>query len=202
MPRHPCETAPSRLALAFLMFAMGAAVRPFSALGGEDLAAELRALPFKIAYETFREGNWELFLVHADGSDPVNLTRTPAVNEIYPHVSPQGDKISFLVEEGEGTSTVRSAYFMNLDGTDRRLIARDVRWTCWNAEGTVIACLKNEPGPFSFTDGTTKGLFFYDFATGERREHPNKDLYHIYSLCWSPDGKWFLATVRDRKSVV
>ena len=41
----------------------------------------------------------------------------------------------------------------------------------------------------------TKGLFFYNMETGEIREHANKTLAHLYSLCWSPDGNYLTATV-------
>ncbi|NQV32216.1 MAG: hypothetical protein HQ515_05950, partial [Phycisphaeraceae bacterium] len=40
----------------------------------------LTQIPFKIVYETFRttqgKGNWELYLVNADGSGGINLTNT------------------------------------------------------------------------------------------------------------------------------
>jgi len=39
------------------------------------------------------------------------------------------------------------------------------------------------------------GIFFYDIDTHKHREHRNKSLYHLYNICWSPDGNWFLATV-------
>jgi hypothetical protein len=32
----------------------------------------------KIAFDSFRNGNFEVFAMDADGSDPVNLTRNPA----------------------------------------------------------------------------------------------------------------------------
>src|SRR6266487_5357001 len=48
----------------------------------KNLLAELKSYPHKIVYETNRDGNWELYLVNADGSDPVNLTRTPEVDEL------------------------------------------------------------------------------------------------------------------------
>src|SRR5713101_7039876 len=56
----------------------------------KDLLAELKAYTHKIVYETNRDGNWELYLMNADGSDPVNLTRTPDVDELYPKPSPDG----------------------------------------------------------------------------------------------------------------
>ena len=40
--------------------------------------------------------------MNADGSEPVNLTRTPREHEHYPQVSPDGTKICFSVDEGEG----------------------------------------------------------------------------------------------------
>jgi Tol biopolymer transport system component len=134
----------------------------------EELSRELERIPFRIVYETYRDNNWELFISHADGSNPVNMTRSPNINEIYPHASPDAERLSFLVQEGEGVSTRRHAYYMNCDGTNRRLISKDVRWTCWSPDGKVIAYLKNEPGPFSYKDGTTKGLCFYDL---ERETH-------------------------------
>ena len=48
-----------------------------SAPPSPDLLAELRHYRHKIVYETNRDGNWELYLCNADGSNPVNLTRTP-----------------------------------------------------------------------------------------------------------------------------
>jgi len=195
------RTPGSAAARAGLVLVMATAVWAGARASGEELSLELKTVPYKIVYETHRENNWELFMVDADGSDPVNLTRTPDVNELCPHVSPRGDKISFLVDEGEGASTVRSAYYMNLDGTDqpsvgaRRLIGKNIRWSCWNCDATVIAYVKSEPGPFSYKDGTTQGLFFYDLAAGTHREHPNREIYHVYNICWSADGNWLLATV-------
>ena len=161
----------------------------------EELADELKEYPYKLVYETYRESNWELFIVDADGSNPVNLTRTPDVNEIYPKVSPDGTKIAFLVDEGQGVSLVRSAYWMNLDGTGRKLIGKHIRWLFWSPDGTRVAYLKEKPGEFDYRDDTSKGLVLYDPTTAKHEEHPNKDLHHIYNVGWSPDGNWFVATV-------
>ena len=32
--------------------------------------AWLKDIPYRIVYETFRDGNWELYSIQADGSDP------------------------------------------------------------------------------------------------------------------------------------
>lgn len=166
-----------------------------STVAAEDLAEELKNVPFKIIYETWQDENWDLFLANADGSHPVNLTATPDIHELYPHASPDGSKVCFVRDEGEGTSMVRSVYYMNIDGTGRQLVARNARQPCWNPQGTVIAYLKAESEEFSYKDYATKGLFFYDVKTGQHKQHVNHGLHHIYNPCWSPDGDWFLATV-------
>src|SRR5438105_4067859 len=76
--------------------------------GSSDLLAELRSYPHKIVYETNRDGNWELYLCDADGSHPVNLTRTPDVDELYPKPSPDGSKICFVADEGPPDARIRN----------------------------------------------------------------------------------------------
>src|SRR6516225_3747079 len=88
-----------------------------SADGSPDLLAELKTYPHKIVYESNRNGNFELYLCNADGSNPVNLTNTPDVDEVYPKPSPDGTRICFCADEGKGPSRVRNVYYMNRDGT-------------------------------------------------------------------------------------
>jgi Tol biopolymer transport system component len=35
-----------------------------------------------IAFQTNRDGNWEIYTMHADGSGLLNLTNTPADDEL------------------------------------------------------------------------------------------------------------------------
>src|SRR5215469_1297156 len=107
--------------------------------GSIELRAELANYRHKIVYETNRDGNWELYLCNADGSHPVNLTRTPDVDELYPKPSPDGTRICFVADEGKGDARVRNIYYMNTDGTRRIKVAINGREPCWNPDGTHIA---------------------------------------------------------------
>ena len=160
---------------------------------------DLAAIPFKIVYETYRETNgkknWELYLVKADGSEATNLTQTADVDEMYPRASPDGSKICFVADEGTGRKKVRNVYYMNVDGTGRVKVADNARQPCWGPDSKTIAYLKAEFKRYTITDFATKELVFYDVETGEHTPHPNKKLHHLYNICWSPDGQWFLATV-------
>lgn len=159
----------------------------------------LAEIPYKILFETYRRTdgreNWELFQINADGSDPINLTRTPNVDEMYAHASPDGKKICFVADEETDRSRLRNVYYMNIDGTARVKVARNARQPCWSPDGKTIAYLKGEYERYSTREYATAELFFYDLETGEHKPHPNRTLHHIYAICWAPDSKWFLGAV-------
>src|SRR2546422_5931534 len=77
------------------------------------LRQRLQTLPFKIAYASYVNDNWEIFVINADGSNPTNLTQSPKVHEHYPQVSPHGAKTWFSVDEGEGRHTDRSLWIID-----------------------------------------------------------------------------------------
>jgi Tol biopolymer transport system component len=160
----------------------------------EELRADLKDYSYRVVYETYREGNWELFLMKADGSDAVNLTQTPAIDEMYPKASPDGTKICFVADEGKGKDKARSVYVMNADGTGRTVVCHRARWPCWRFDGKVIAYLKCQPGPYTTNHAATKGLFYYDLVTGRHAPHVNADIAKLLCISWSPDHRWFVAT--------
>jgi len=186
--------------LALILLVGGMAVGEEKSLA-PGTGIDVKSIPYKIVYESLRkEGdkqNWELILINADGSNPVNLTKTPDVSEIYPHVSPDGTKVCFEANEGTDKSNmVRSVYYMNLDGTNRVKVANNARQACWGPDSQTIAFLKSEFERYNYADYATKGVYFYDLKTGKTTEHSNcANLFHLYNLCLSPDGKWFVATV-------
>lgn len=172
----------------------------FVAVGGAQAQTlfreRLKTLPFKIAYECYVENNWEIFVMNADGSDPVNLTRTPKVHEHYPQISPDATKIAFAVDEGEGRDAVRSLYVMDIDGQNRRKLADHAREAFWSPDSKVIGFLPQEFPKFNVMDYYTKGMCFYDLATGKIEPHVNStNLFHLYNPSWSANGKWIVATV-------
>jgi hypothetical protein len=160
---------------------------------------DLKSVPFRIIYETLRKTdgkeNWELFIMNADGSNSTNLTRTKDTDEMYPHASPDGTRVCFVADEGTGRNKVRNVYYMNIDGTGRVKVADNARQPCWGPDGKTIAYLKGEYERYTTRAIGTKGLFFYDLATARHEQHPNKNLRHIYNICWSPQGKWLVGIV-------
>jgi Tol biopolymer transport system component len=159
-------------------------------------AVNLSAIKYRLVYETFDNGSFDICVINADGTGKKKLTNTKGVHEMHPKVSPDGKMISYLQDTGEGRDRKRDVYVMNIDGSGKRLISKDSREQCWSPDGKFIAFVKSESTRrFSLDSWSTKGLFIYNMETGQVREHANKTLEHLYSLSWSPDGKYITATV-------
>jgi Tol biopolymer transport system component len=162
----------------------------------QPIGEQLKTLPYRIAYESYVDNNWEIFTMKPDGSDEVNLTKTPGEHEHYPQVSPDGKMICYTVDKGEGRDTVRSLWVMNVDGSHRKKLVDSAREPFWAPDSKVIGFLPQEYPKFNVIDYYTKGMSFYDLATGKIEEHPNTaKLHHLYNPSFSPNGKWIAATV-------
>jgi Tol biopolymer transport system component len=161
-----------------------------------SLREQLKTLPFKIAYECYVDGNWEIFVANADGSGAVNLTATPHEHEHYPQVSSDGKRICFLSDTGEGRSTLRSLYVMDIDGRNRTKIADHAQQPFWSPDSQVIGYLPQLYPKFSASDGYSDGMVYFDLQTGKLAPHPNSaKLHQLYNPSFDPGGKWIAATV-------
>jgi len=159
------------------------------------LRNELHGYPYKTLFESYDHDNWDLFIMNADGTQRRNVMNTPDLHEMYAQASPDGSKICYVQEIEKDGDTLRSVYYMNADGTGRVKVADQARQPCWSPDGRTIAFLKQEFTRFRVDDFATKGIYFYDVATGKTRPHPNDKIQHLYNPTWSPDGKWIVATV-------
>ncbi len=163
----------------------------------------LEESPYKIVYESWRETdgkeNGEICLIDADGSNFVNLTNTPDIDEEVAHVSPDGRKVCFHAIEGEEENKSRNVYIMNIDGTGRTKIADNGAFPFWSPDGRYVAYLPGEYPRFSPDARSNKGLVIYDLATGEKRTSPNDRIMNLYGPSWSMDGEWIVVGSRAFK---
>jgi len=149
----------------------------------------------KIAFYSERDGNADIYLMDADGSDVVRLTDHPA-DDGYPMFSPDGARISFDSDR-DGAFEI---YTMNVDGSDLRRLtynpANDVS-AAWSPDGSRIAWMSTRSGRFEVwmmnADGSDQHQFtgavapsegthwFPQFSPdGERLAfHVNRDIYTV-----------------------
>ena len=68
----------------------------------------------RIAFQSDRDGNYEIYIMNADGSDQTRLTINPDDDAMFPAWSPDGTRIVF-VSSRDGNYEI---YVMNADGSD------------------------------------------------------------------------------------
>jgi Tol biopolymer transport system component len=173
----PVPRSPARLSLLLLLaFLASFALAQLSAiLLGESSAssATFPGINGKIAYQKDRE----IFVMEADGSDPVNLTNNPAP-DLSPAWSPDGTRIAFERDEDIWVMDADGSNPTNL--TNNSIIETD---PTWSPDGTRIA-FASGPG-----DGRDWGLYVMDSNGSEVTF-----LAHNMAVgldggpSWSPDG--------------
>ena len=131
-----------------------------------------------IAFFSDRDGNNEIYVMNADGSNQRNLTNNP-FSDTDPAWSPDGSQIAFASTR-DGNYEI---YVMDSDGSNiRRLtnhIAIDVNPT-WSPDGSQIAFLSRRYGNVEIF------LINVDGSNLQRITHNN---YDDFEIDWSPDGK-------------
>ena len=101
----------------------------------------------KIAFNTPRDGNSEIYIMNADGSGQINFTNSPSSAEGHPTWSPDGSKIAFV----SNRSGNRQIFVMNTDGgkitqlTDNTANDFD---PVWSPDGTKIAFTTDRDGNY------------------------------------------------------
>ncbi len=91
----------------------------------------------KIAFESGRDGNPEIYAMNGDGSGSIRLTDNSNLDE-WPSVSPDGMKIAYA----SGIEEDKDIWIVNMDGTNRVQITNDVTigdaFSSWSPDGTQI----------------------------------------------------------------
>jgi Tol biopolymer transport system component len=139
-----------------------------------------------LVFDSYRDGNWEVYSVGEEGTGSVNLTNDPA-DDGDPARSFDGRRIAFDSDR-DGNWEI---YVMNADGTGTiRLTnhpAEDDSPT-WSPDGSQIAFKSNRDGNWEIYV-----VHLVDLSVTNLTNHPADDRVPA----WSPDGR-HIAFVSDR----
>jgi len=134
----------------------------------------------QIVFSSERTGDFDIWIMNADGSGPHNLTLSPASQETGPDWSEVGGKVAF---SSFTTSPVeRDIWVMNADGTGATGLTSntdDDAGASWSPDGTKIAFFSDRDGDYDIyvmnNDGT---------GVVQLTDDPQMDV----TPDWSPDG--------------
>jgi dipeptidyl aminopeptidase/acylaminoacyl peptidase len=144
------------------------------ALVVSQLAAATKHVNGKIAFQTNRDGNNEIYVMNLDGNVQTRLTNDPA-NDLLPAWSPDGSKIAFV----KGFDIV----VMNADGTNPiglTAAAATNSAPAWSPDGTKIAFHSSRDGNFEI---------YVMNADGSNQTRLTSNAAGDFGPAWSPDGQ-------------
>lgn len=132
----------------------------------------------RIAFQSNRDGNYEIYTINPDGSGLKRLTDSQ-FSDTTPSWSPDGLRLAFASDKPDDIFEI---YVMNADGSEiSRLTTNsaEARTPAWSPDGTRITFVSNRDGDDEIyvmnADGSEQTRLTYD---------PGEDRAPV----WSPDG--------------
>jgi Tol biopolymer transport system component len=146
----------------------------FVALVAVQLDAATKHVNGRIAFNTNRDGNNEIYVMNVDGTTQTRLTNDPA-SDFLPAWSPDGSKIAFVkgvdifVMSGDGS---------NLIGLTSAAAGNSA--PAWSPDGTKIAFHSSRDGNFEI---------YVMNADGSSQTRLTNNAAGDFGPAWSPDGQ-------------
>lgn len=131
----------------------------------------------KIAFHTDRDGNFEIYVMNADGSEQTRLTNNAAFDGV-PAISPDGTRILFETDR-DGNNEI---YVMNVDGTGQINLTNHLGWDerpSWSPDGTKIVFVSDRDGDNDIFVMNADGSSPANLTSAAGNDRP---------ATWSPDG--------------
>ena len=157
------------------------------AIGAAWPDAAYAALPGKngkIAFYTNRDGNLEIYVMDADGSNPTNLTNNAAADS-SPGWSPDGTKIAFSSDR-DGNSEI---WVMDADGSNPTRLTNNTPTEVngapvWSPDGTKIAFVRAAAPGFP----SVRQVWVMNADGSNQTNLSNTNTTADENPAWSPDG--------------
>ena len=135
----------------------------------------------KIVFTSTRNGNAEIYVMNADGSEEIRLTHHPG-DDFDPTWSPTGEHIAFVSErDHEGLYDI---YLMDADGKNIRRAFGDLDYRTaptWSPDGKQIAY-------HTYSSEPDWAVYIKPLDGGEAERVAESGIYPSGFPAWSPDG--------------
>ena len=139
----------------------------------------------QIAFYSERDGNQEIYVMNADGSNQTRLTNNPG-NDSDPSWSPDHTMIAFESDR-DGNSNI---YVMNADGSNQNRLTNnpaDDSNPRWSPDGTKIAFNTNRDSTAQ-DNFQNQEIYVMNAADGSNQTRLTYNDVQDTGSSWSPDG--------------
>lgn len=142
----------------------------------------------RVAFQTDRDGNQEIYVMNGDGTGQVRLTNN-AVDDVQPAFNRNGSLIAFASKREGDTS--REIYVMDADGKQQRAVTHntfdDVQPSFSPLSDTIV---------FKSSRNSRNDIYTLNLATNEERQLTN-DLAFDEDPSFLPDGRVIFSSNRE-----
>lgn len=143
------------------------------------------ALPGRIAFHSDRDGEIDIYVMNADGSEARRLTDAPG-RDFEPHWSPDGSTIVFSTDRDDPENA--HLYLMDADGANQRRLVTglddDQVGARWSPDGQYILFHSNP-----LIDGQPRFDIYRVRADGSELTNLSNTVGNNFMADWSPDGQ-------------
>jgi Tol biopolymer transport system component len=159
----------------------------------------------RIAFSAMQDGKWNIYVMHADGSQATKLTsNTPDIDYFSASWSPDGKQIAFSARHGKNAKG--DIYVMNANGSGMRQLTLHRGHDsapAWSPDGRRIAFISDRDSQNPADNGHEVQIYVMR-ADGSGQTRLTNSATHDYDPQWSPDSKRlvYYAEKGDRKDQV
>jgi Tol biopolymer transport system component len=146
----------------------------------DDRFADWSPDGMRIAFSSRRDGNWEIYVMNAGGTDLRRLTDN-TVEDLFPDWSPDGTRILLFSMVFNSAAHRQDVYVINADGTGLRQLtntpSRVDESQSWSPDGKHIAFQSDRDGNFE--------IYVMD-ADGANQQRLTRNNSQEYWPAWRP----------------
>jgi Tol biopolymer transport system component len=149
-----------------------------------DIVASTTFIPSngKVAYSSFDDRVWQIYVMNADGSNQQRITQIPT-GALSPVWSPDGRKILFIsqIQHASGVGVTNDLYIVNTDGTNLLRLAGNTSGSDWSPDSTKIVFASDQ-------EESGHSQIYIVNADGSNQIRLIDDPVYADAPNWSPDG--------------